>query len=219
MTERDKKETTIKKEGAESSDVGTVPTREKLLRPVPEDGIPRRWYALHVLTAKEYEVCDKLIKGAKQRGIEDLVVNVLVPKERVTERRGGTPKVVEHKCFPGYVLVQLPEHPEKYEDVWSLIRETPGITGFVSSRRNVPTPIPDEEVEGIIAIMTGEEEAPKPKLEFSVGDRVKIVEGPFANFVGKIEEINAERGALKISVEIFNRVTTIEVETWQVETF
>ncbi|HOV32294.1 MAG TPA: transcription termination/antitermination protein NusG [Candidatus Hydrogenedens sp.] len=216
--EYEKKEMATHKE-SENIGSDTAPTREKLLKPIPQDGIPRRWYALHVLTTKEYEVCEKLARGAKQRGIEDLVVNALVPKERVTERRGGTSKVVEHKCFPGYILVQLPEHPENYPEVWSLIQETQGITGFVSSRRNVPTPIPDEEVEAIIAIMTGEQEAPKPKLEFSVGDRVKIIEGPFSNFVGRIEEINVERGTLKISVEIFNRVTTIEVESWQVEVF
>ncbi len=216
--EYEKKEITTHKE-AEDAGPNTAPTREKLLKPVPQDGVPRRWYALHVLTAKEYEVCEKLLRGAKQKGIEDLVVNALVPKERVTERRGGTSKIVEHKCFPGYILIQLPEHPENYPEVWSLIQETQGITGFVSSRRNVPTPIPDEEVEAIIAIMTGEQEAPKPKLEFSIGDRVKIIEGPFSNFVGRIEEINVERGTLKISVEIFNRVTTIEVESWQVEAF
>jgi transcriptional antiterminator NusG len=217
--EYEKKEMTAHKEEVENVGSDTIPTREKLLKPIPQDGILRRWYALHVLTAKEYEVCEKLIRGAKQKGIEDLVVNALVPKERVTERRGGSSKVVEHKCFPGYILVQLPEHPENYPEVWSLIQETQGITGFVSSRRNVPTPIPEEEVEAIIAIMTGEQEAPKPKLEFSVGDRVKIIEGPFSNFVGRIEEINIERGTLKISVEIFNRVTTIEVESWQVEAF
>lgn len=213
----EKKEKITQKEATAGAEA--VLTREQIIKPVPQDGIPRRWYALHVLTTKEYEVCEKLKWGAKQRGIEDWVVNVLVPKERVTERRGGTPKVVEHKCFPGYILVQLPEHPEQYPELWSLIRETQGITGFVSSRRNVPTPIPDEEVEGIIAIMTGEQEAPKPKLEFSVGDRVKIVEGPFSNFVGRIEEINVDRSTLKISVEIFSRTTTIEVESWQVEAF
>lgn len=215
----DKKEKNLQKEEKEVEGGSTVPTREQLLKPVPQDGIPRRWYALHVLTAKEYEVSEKLKLGAKQRGIEDWVVNILIPKERVTERRGGTTKVVEHKCFPGYILVQLPEHPENYPELWSLIRETQGITGFVSSRRNRPTPIPDEEVESIIAVMTGEEEAPKPKLEFSVGDRVKIVEGPFSNFVGRIEEINPDRSTLKIAVEIFNRTTSIEVESWQVEAF
>lgn len=216
MADEKKGKTTNKEETVSSE---SVLTREQLIKPVPQDGIPRRWYALHVLTAKEYEVCEKLKWGAKQKGIEDWVVNALVPKEKVTERRGGTTKVVEHKCFPGYILVQLPEHPENYPELWSLIRETQGITGFVSSRRNIPTPIPDEEVEGIIAIMTGEQEAPKPKLEFSVGDKVKIVEGPFSNFVGRIEEINAERSTLKIAVEIFNRTTTIEVESWQIEAF
>lgn len=194
-------------------------TRDQLLKPVPQDGIPRKWYALHVLTAKEYEVCDKLLKLAKQRGMENLVVNAFVPKQKVAEIRGGVQKIKEQKCFPGYILVQLPEHPEKYPELWSMIREVPGVTGFVSSRRNVPTPISDEEVEEIISIMVGEQEPPKPKLEFAVGDRVKIVEGPFANFVGVIEEINQERGTMKVSVEIFNRATSIEVETWQAEVF
>lgn len=217
--EQEGKSKEVKQEGTTSVGSEGTLTKESILRPVPEDGIPRRWYALHVLTAKEYDVCDKLIKGAKQRGLEDLVVNVLVPKEKITERQGGTQRVVEHKCFPGYILVQLPEHPENYPELWSLIRETPGITGFVSGRRNKPTPIPDEEVDALIAIMTGEQEPPKPKLEFTVGDRVKIIDGPFSNFVGRIEEINTERGTVKIAVEIFNRVTNIEVESWQVEVF
>ncbi len=216
------KEKNIKTQGVESGDVkvGEAPiTRDQLLKPVPDDGIVRRWYALHVLTAKEYEVCDKLLKLAKQRGMENLVTNAFVPKQRVAEVRGGVQKVKEQKCFPGYILVQLPEHPEKYPELWAMIKEVPGVTGFVSGRRNAPTPLSDEEVEHLIAIMVGEQEPPKPKLEFSVGDRVKIVEGPFANFVGVIEEINQERGTMKVTVEIFNRATSIEVETWQAELF
>ncbi len=217
--EQEKHKRTESVEPVEEKAETTQITREQLLKPVPDDGIVRRWYALHVLTAKEYEVCDKLLKLAKQRGMENLVVNAFVPKQKVAEVRGGVQKVKEQKCFPGYILVQLPEHPEKYPELWSMIKEVPGVTGFVSSRRNAPTPLSDEEVEEIISIMVGEQEPPKPKLEFAVGDKVKIVEGPFANFTGVIEEINQERGTMKVSVEIFNRATTIEVETWQAEIF
>ncbi|MFP4501491.1 MAG: transcription termination/antitermination protein NusG [Candidatus Hydrogenedentota bacterium] len=187
-----------------------------LLRDVPDDGIPRRWYAIHAHSGQEGSVKKMLLARAEQHNILDLMSNVFVPMEEVAEIRGGEKKVSKRKYFPGYVLVQLPEHPERYPDLWHLIRQTPGVTGFIGSR-TVPVPLEDAEVQAIVEEIRGERERPKPKVDFDKGERVKIIDGPFANFVGSIDEVNAERGTVKVLVEIFERLTSVEVEFWQVE--
>lgn len=186
------------------------------LFPVPDDNIPRRWYALHTHSGQEGTVRNMLLSKRINLENKDLVSNVFVPIEIVKETRGGEKKVSRHKFFPGYVLVQLPEHPEKDPELWMLIKETPGVTGFIGSR-TVPVPLEDAEVEAIIEMVRGERERPKPKVDFEVGSRVRITEGPFANFLGKVDEINVDRGTIKVLVEIFERLTSVEVEIWQVE--
>lgn len=186
------------------------------IRPVPDDGLKRRWYAVHAHSGQEANVRTMLLAGAEKEGIPHLITNVLVPMENVAEVRSGEKKVSRRKFFPGYVLVQLPEHPEKYAELWHLIKETPGVTGFIGSR-TAPVPLDESEVLAIVEVAKGERERPKPKVAFAVGERVKIIEGPFANFLGTIAEINAEAGTLKVQVEIFERLTSIEVEFWQVE--
>ena len=186
------------------------------LREVPEDGVRRRWYALHAHSSQEGNVRDMLLQEAEQSGLQDQITNVFVPMERVTEMRSGNKKTAQHKFFPGYVLVQLPEHPERYPELWHLIKNTPGVTGFIGSR-TAPVPLEDDEVNAIVEVIRGERERPKPKVAFEEGERVKIIDGPFANFLGKIDEINPERGTLKVMVEIFERLTSVEVEFWQVE--
>jgi transcriptional antiterminator NusG len=189
---------------------------ELQLREVPNDGIRRRWYALHAHSGQEGSVRRMLFQGAEKIGLGDLITNVLVPMEQVTEVRAGQKKTSRHKFFPGYVLVQLPDHPERNAELWHLIRETPGVTGFIGSR-TAPVPLEEGEVEAIIQVAKGERERPKPKVAFEPGERVKIIDGPFANFLGKIADINPERGTMKVFVEIFERLTSIEVEFWQVE--
>lgn len=186
------------------------------LREVPDDGLRRRWYALHAHSSQESNVRDMLLQEAEQSGLHDLITNVFVPMERVTEMRSGGKKTAQHKFFPGYVLVQLPEHPERYPELWHLIKNTPGVTGFIGSR-TAPVPLEDDEVNAIVEVIRGERERPKPKVAFEPGERVKIIDGPFANFLGKIDEINPERGTMKVMVEIFERLTSVEVEFWQVE--
>ena len=117
---------------------------------------------------------------------------------------------------PGYVLVRLPEHPERQPELWHLINNTPGISGFIGSR-NTPVPLEDAEVNAIIEEIRGERTRPKPKVKFEVGERVKIIDGPFSNFLGNIDSIDVDRGTLKVMVEIFERLTSVEVEFWQVE--
>ena len=189
---------------------------QPLVRDVPDDGLTRRWYALHAHSGQEGNVKEMLTLGAEQQGLDAMITNVLVPMEEVAEVRGGQKKLSKRKFFPGYVLVQLPEHPEKYAELWHLIKETPGVSGFIGGRQT-PVPLEDDEVNQIIEEIRGERERPRPKIKFGTGERVKIVDGPFANFMGNIDEINEERGTLKIMVEIFERLTSVEVEFWQVE--
>ena len=186
------------------------------LKPVPDDGIDRRWYALHVHSGQEATVIDMLRMSSDQEGIGHLIPNLFVPVEQVAEVRSGEKKVSKRKFFPGYILLQLPMHPENYPELWQLIKETPGVSGFIGSR-SLPVPLEDSEVAAIIDVITGERERPKPKVNFEVGERIRIIDGPFANFMGRIEDINAERGTMKVMVEIFERMTTVEVEFWQVE--
>ncbi len=193
-----------------------APKDEPLIKDVPDDGIKRRWYALHAHSGQEGSVKKMLLVGAQQAGQQHLVTNVLVPMEEVAEIRSGQKKISKRKFFPGYVLVQLPEHPERHPELWHMIRQIPGVTGFIGSR-TVPVPLEDTEVREIVEEIRGERERPKPKVKFEHGERVKIIDGPFANFLGSIDEVNMERGTIKVLVEIFERLTSVEVEFWQVE--
>ncbi len=204
-------------ESVEETPTTTSEAEESLkLRVPPDDGVTRRWYALHAHSGQEGAVREMLLARAQQMENPDWLTNVFVPIEQVEVVRGGEKRISKHKCFPGYVLVQLPEHPENYPELWHMIKETPSITGFIGSR-NAPVPLEDGEVQSIIEVVRGERERPKPKLDFDVGERVRINDGPFANFLGRIEEINAERGIVRVMVEIFERQTSVEVEFWQVE--
>lgn len=187
-----------------------------LINEPPDDGIKRRWYAIHAHSGQEGNVQEALQIRAEQEGLNNLITNVLVPMEEVAEFKSGEKRLSKRKFFPGYVLVQLPEHPEQNADLWHLIKDTPGVTGFIGSRTE-PVPLDDGEVMALVEEMRGERERPKPKLAFDVGERVKITEGAFANFMGNIGEINEERGKLKVMIEIFERQTSVEVDFWQVE--
>ncbi len=214
-----KRPDTVAKEGEdheEEEEEESEPDEGLQLREVPDDGIKRRWYAIHAHSGQEANVRRMLLISSEGLEQPHLVTNVLVPMEKVTELRSGNKRMAQHKFFPGYVLLQIPEHPEQYPELWQLIKNTPGVTGFIGSRTS-PVPLEDEEVNAIVEVLRGERERPKPKVAFDEGERVKIIDGPFANFLGKIDEINAERGTMKVMVEIFERLTSIEVEFWQVE--
>ncbi|MCK5862194.1 MAG: transcription termination/antitermination factor NusG [Candidatus Hydrogenedentes bacterium] len=214
MTEKDFQE---QPENIEGEDIEEEAINESVqLREVPDDGIERRWYALHAHSGQESMVREMLLSRAAELEKNKLLVNAFVPIEEVEVMRGGEKRMSKHKCFPGYVLVQLPIHPEKYADLWHMIKETPSVTGFIGSR-TVPVPLEDSEVQSIIEVVLGERERPKPKLDFEVGERVRINDGPFANFLGRIEEINTEQSLVVVMVEIFERQTNVEVEFWQIE--
>ena len=199
----------IAPEGAETAVSAEV-------QPRPDDGIKRRWYAIHAYSGQEGNVKKNLLVHAEQAGIRDLIGEVLVPMEEVAEIKSGEKKISKRKFFPGYVLVQLPVHPEKNAELWHMIKEVPGVSGFIGSR-TAPVPLDNTEVQAILEEIRGERERPKPKVKFEQGERVKIIDGPFSNFLGNIDEINHESGKLKVMVEIFERLTSVEVEFWQVE--
>lgn len=216
MTDERAEKSEIEAAAAEAEEQDAEDVSGIRLNPVPNDGVRRRWYALHAHSGQEANVQNMLIAAAEQEGLVDLITNVLVPMEENMDARPGSKAVSTRKSYPGYVLVQLPEHPERYAELWHMIKDTPGVTGFIGSR-TLPVPLEDSEIEEIVEVSRGEKERPKPKVDFDEGERVKIIDGSFANFIGKIDEINAERGNMKVLVEIFERLTSVEVEFWQVE--
>ena len=171
-----------------------------------------KWYVIHAHSGHENKVKQSLENRIRQEHLEDSIIHVLVPSEEVAEVKGGKKRVTSRKIFPGYVLVEM----KLSHNTWYLVRTTPGVTGFIGSGK-MPTPLEPEEMETIFEQMRGEQKKPKPKVEFEKDERVKIIEGPFSNFMGTVDEVNAERGKLKVMVEIFERLTSVELEFWQVE--
>jgi transcriptional antiterminator NusG len=178
----------------------------------------RQWFVIHTLSGQEQKVKESIEKRMKTEEMGDYIQEVLVPMEKVAEVRGGKKTVSTRKLYPGYVfidMVLLDENNRVIEKPWYFIRETPGIIGFVGGDR--PAPTSPDEIATIKAQIADSEETEKPKVHFEVGETVKINDGPFLNFSGLIEEIDPERGKLKVTVNIFGRNTPVELEYWQVE--
>ena len=170
------------------------------------------WYVIRVASNREERVRDNLLVSVRTKGMEDKITNVLVPTETMTEIKGGKKRVVYRKIYPGYIMVEM----DIDDDVWFLIRETPGIGDFVGSHGR-PVPMEPHEVDRILGDMERQEEKPRLKIEFQSGDSVKIKEGPFENFDGMVEEVVPAKGIVKVIVTIFGRATEVELEYWQVE--
>lgn len=177
-----------------------------------EEDAEMRWYVIHAHSGHENKVRQTLESRAKQEHVEHLVAQIIVPTEEVAEVKGGKKRITSRKIFPGYVLIEM----KLTHKTWYLIRNTSGVTGFIGSGK-IPTPLEPEEVESIFEQMRGEQKKPKPKVSFEKDEKVKIIEGPFTNFMGYVDEVNPERGKLKVMVEIFERLTPVELEFWQVE--
>ncbi len=177
-----------------------------------------QWFVLHTLSGQELKVKESIEKRLKAEEMGEFVKEVLVPMERVAEVRGGKKTVTTRKLYPGYVfidLVLLDENARIIERPWYFIRDTQGVIGFVGVDR--PSPTPQDEIDVIKAKMSESEDTERPKVNFEVGETVKINDGPFLNFSGVIEEIEPSRGKLKVTVNIFGRSTPVELEYWQVE--
>ena len=177
-----------------------------------------QWFVIHTLSGQEQKVKESIEKRLKTEEMTEHISEVLVPMEKVAEVRNGKKTVTTRKLYPGYVFINmalLDDNRRVIEKPWYFIRDTQGIIGFVGGER--PSPTPGEEIESIKAQMSDSEDREKPKVHFEVGETIKINDGPFLNFGGVIEEIEPERGKLKVTVNIFGRNTPVELEYWQVE--
>ncbi|MDA7618348.1 MAG: transcription termination/antitermination protein NusG [Verrucomicrobiota bacterium] len=177
-----------------------------------------QWFVIHTLSGQEQKVKDTLEKRLQAEEMEEFIQEILVPMEKVVEIRSGKKSVSSRKLYPGYVFINmtlLDEQQRIIDRPWYFIRETQGIIGFVGGDR--PSPTPTDEIESIKAQISDAEDSEKPKVDFELGETIKINDGPFLNFSGVIEEVEPDRGKLKVTVNIFGRNTPVELEYWQVE--
>ena len=172
----------------------------------------RDWYVVHTYSGFENKVAEAIRQRAKIFGQEEAISQVVIPTEEVVEVRKGQKRITPQKFFPGYMLVEM----EMTDDSWHLVKSTPKVTGFVGSGAR-PSPLPREEVDAILHQMELGAEKPKPKSVFQRGDKVRVVDGPFVNFQGVVDDINPERGRMKVVVVVFSRPTPVELEYYQVE--
>jgi len=172
----------------------------------------RQWYIIHTQTGQELKVKGSLEGKMQQAQVGEQISRVLVPTERVAEVRGGKKRISERKFFPGYLLIEM----RMTDESWHLVRTTPGVTGFIGAGRR-PVSLSQGEVEEILRQTEERKEKPIPRVSFQKGEGVRVIEGPFTNFSGMIEEVNTARGKLKVLVSIFGRQTPVELEFWQVE--
>jgi transcriptional antiterminator NusG len=172
-----------------------------------------RWYVVHAYSGFEKSVARALAERIERAGMKDQFGEILVPVEEVVEMKGGKKAMSERKFVPGYVLVQM----DMTDDTWHLVKSTPKVTGFVGGAAMKPTPISEKEVDAIMNQMKEGVEKPRPKVLFEVGQSVRVIDGPFNDFNGTVEEVNYDKSKLRVSVLIFGRATPVELEFGQVE--
>jgi len=172
----------------------------------------KNWYVVHTYSGFESFVAESIQQRASDLNIKDQIIRIIIPTEGVVEIKGGRKVVSTKRSYPGYILIEM----EMTDENWLVIRETPKVTGFVGSG-NRPLPLSKEEVKRIVEHMESTSEKPKPKHTFDKGEAVRIIDGPFFNFNGIVEEVNHERNTLKVLVTIFGRSTPVELEFLQVE--
>ena len=171
-----------------------------------------QWYVIHVYSGFEKKVAQSIDEQIRQKGMEDLIDQVLVPVEEVVEVRRGTKVNAERKFFPGYVLVKM----EMTDETWHLVKNTPKVTGFLGGRGR-PTPISEGEAKRIMRQVQDGIDRPKPSVTFEIGEQVRVCDGPFTSFNGMVEDVDEERARIKVAVSIFGRATPVELEYSQVE--
>src|SRR5579872_1403218 len=177
-----------------------------------DESSPKKWYIIHTYSGFENKVKESLQTRADAFGFADKIGQVLIPTEEVVELRNGKKVTSKRLVYPGYVLVEM----EMNDALWHEVKNTPRVTGFVGGG-NMPVPLSADEVNSILYRQQSSAERPRPKMTFEKNDSVRIVDGPFANFSGKVDEVNTERGTLRVMVTIFGRATPVELEFLQVE--
>lgn len=171
------------------------------------------WYVVQAFSGFEMSVKRSLVERIERAGMSEFFGEILVPTEEVVEIRGGQKRRSERKFFPGYVLVQM----EMTDESWHLVKEVPRVLGFIGGKADRPAPISDKEAAAILNRVLESEEKPKPKVLFDVGEVVRVIDGPFNDFNGVVEEVNFEKNRLLVAVQIFGRSTPVELEFSQVE--
>jgi transcriptional antiterminator NusG len=180
--------------------------------------MPNEWYTIQTLSGQEMKAEKSLHKRIIEEEMGEYIDEILLPMEKVVEVRGGTKKVSQRKLYPGYIFIQMKLYDEEKRLLptpWDFVRNTLGIIGFLGGERPIATP--PEEIEAIKTQITEAEESEKPRVNFESGEVVKINDGPFQSYTGAVEEIDAEAGKLKVTIDIFGRSTPVELEYWQVE--
>ena len=172
----------------------------------------KKWYIVHTQTGFEDKVKLALESKIASSGLQDAILQVLIPTEQVSEVRSGKKKISQRKFFPGYILVEMVLN----EKTWLLVKTTAGVTGFIGSG-NKPSPLTTVEVENILKRTQEAQTKPSPKVSFEMGESVRVLEGPFVNFNGVIDDVYPDKQKIKVSVPIFGRSTPVELEYWQVE--
>ena len=171
----------------------------------------KQWYIVHTYSGFEERVKENLTQRVDALGMRDKFGEVKIPTETLVEMKGGKKREVQRKFFPGYILVEM----DMSDDAWHLVKNTPKVTGFVGTGKK-PTPLTPEEVDQILTQVVSTKEKPKPKHVYEHGEHVRIIDGPFTNFTGVVEEVNLDRNTLKVMVTIFGRSTPVELEFIQV---
>jgi len=175
--------------------------------------VNKRWYVVHAYSGMEKAVERNLRERIDRSGMQEKFGRILVPMEEVVELKNGKKAVTERRFFPGYVLVEM----EMADDTWHLVKHTSKVTGFVGGAKNRPSPISEAEVMKIVTQMQEGVEKPRPKVEWSVGELVRVKEGPFTDFNGAVEDVNYDKSKVRVSVTIFGRATPVELDFSQVE--
>jgi len=171
------------------------------------------WYVVHAYSGYEDRVMNTLKERVVQYGMEDKFGEVLVPKEEVVEMREGKKRTTDRKFFPGYVLVQM----EMNDDTWHMVKDMPRVLGFIGGTSDRPAPISEEEANSILQRVEEGVDKPTPKVMFEAGEVIRVIDGPFKDFNGVVEEVNYEKNRLRVSVLIFGRSTPVDLEFTQVE--
>ena len=191
-------------------DIASMVTAEAITPAAPSN---KRWYVIHAYSGMEKAVERNLRERIDRSEMQEKFGRILVPMEEVVELKNGKKAVTERRFFPGYVLVEM----EMADDSWHLVKHTNKVTGFVGGAKNRPSPISDAEVMKIVNQMQEGVEKPRPKVQWIVGELVRVKEGPFTDFNGAVEDVNYDKSKVRVSVTIFGRATPVELDFSQVE--